>query len=491
MRHLTLLQNNSLWYFLGNAFPLSLIIMKKNGEILYTNEKFFDITKSQPNNITEIIDTTKKIRTFKYQLRKCLSQQIPVKNCIKIKTRKSECELFEYTLIPQDSENICMFFAPAFVSDEKFKDLLAIFNAIPDPIFIKNKQHQYLLVNQSFANMIGVDSSEIIGKSDTDFFSKNEVKHFYELDNKTYETSSLTINNEKVTGVNGTKIVSTKKDIFTNQEGEEILVGIIRDIHDFYIEKQTLERASSRKNTLLEQKKKALNEALNQIKKLKQEINSSIYMCSHELRKPLRIVRSLAQIADGEIPEHEVNIKKYFSHIQNEIVKMADIVDLVLSLAQNQNSQVKMGEISIYDIVLDVLQYHRDLINGKNIYIDISDLPNIKGDPIQIYLIFQNIIDNAIKYSLLSESPHIKIYSPQNENYTEICIADNGIGIPKESINKLFQPLSKLHTTQQGSKHGLGLYICKEIMMQHGGMLDISSTEGVETIVSLKFLKQV
>ena len=104
-------------------------------------------------------------------------------------------------------------------------------DAVADPLFVKDEQHRWILLNDAFCKLIGKQREELLGKSDYDFFPKQEAEIFWHTDQQVFTTGKENESEEIFTDANGTKhILFTKKTVFENTDGSKILVGIIRDI---------------------------------------------------------------------------------------------------------------------------------------------------------------------------------------------------------------------------------------------------------------------
>ncbi|MDM8536046.1 PAS domain S-box protein [Desulfobacterales bacterium HSG17] len=115
------------------------------------------------------------------------------------------------------------------VRTKRFLDNLI--NKMPNPVFVKDEQHQWILVNDEFCRFIGVNREVLIGKSDYDFFPEKEADVFWEIDNIVFESGSTHANEENFTDSAGkTHTILTQKSSLTGDSGEKILVGIITDI---------------------------------------------------------------------------------------------------------------------------------------------------------------------------------------------------------------------------------------------------------------------
>jgi two-component system, sensor histidine kinase and response regulator len=106
-----------------------------------------------------------------------------------------------------------------------------IINTLPDPIFVKDEQHCFLLLNDAVCAIIGRSRDELLGKSDYEFFPKDEADIFWQKDNEVFVSGGPAENEETLTDAQGeTHIISTKKSVFTTAPGRKVLVGTIRDI---------------------------------------------------------------------------------------------------------------------------------------------------------------------------------------------------------------------------------------------------------------------
>ncbi|BAZ14182.1 putative histidine kinase [Calothrix sp. NIES-4071] len=140
--------------------------------------------------------------------------------------------------------------------EERLALLLQILNSISDPIFVKNSQHEWIFLNDAFCNFIGYRREELIGKTDYDFFPKEEADIFWKKDEQVFLTNQFCENEEFFTDSFGvTHIISTKKTLFFDKIGNKFLVGTIRDITSI-IEKylnteEALQNAYTKMETLV------------------------------------------------------------------------------------------------------------------------------------------------------------------------------------------------------------------------------------------------
>jgi PAS domain S-box-containing protein len=120
--------------------------------------------------------------------------------------------------------------------------LSKVINSITDPIFVKDRRHRWVLLNEAFCDFMGRQRSELLGKSDYDFFPKHEAEVFWSKDELVFQTETENINEEKFTDGKGmVRTIQTKKVLYTDEKGEQFILGIIRDITERFRTEQTLQ----------------------------------------------------------------------------------------------------------------------------------------------------------------------------------------------------------------------------------------------------------
>jgi signal transduction histidine kinase len=130
------------------------------------------------------------------------------------------------------------------------------------------------------------------------------------------------------------------------------------------------------------------------------------------------------------------------------------------------------------DVVKGALANLEAAITDAGATIETIDLPQIKGEPTQLAQLFQNLIGNAIKFRR-DEPPLVRVSAaPAADGFAEITVEDNGIGIEKEYVDKVFLIFQRLHARDQYAGTGIGLAIVKKVVEYHGGKVWIDSTPG-------------
>jgi PAS domain S-box-containing protein len=136
-------------------------------------------------------------------------------------TKKSVASLLDISLRRQAED--------ALLKSEEY--LNKIINSIGDPVFVKDRQHRLVLVNDAECRLAGRSREKLLGKTDYDFFPKEQVDIFWENDELVLKTGKENVNEETITDAQGnTRTIITKKTLYTDKAGEKFIVGVIRDI---------------------------------------------------------------------------------------------------------------------------------------------------------------------------------------------------------------------------------------------------------------------
>ena len=217
--------------------------------------------------------------------------------------------------------------------------------------------------------------------------------------------------------------------------------------------------------------------------KMKNDFISSV---SHELRTPLTAIKGWAETMQLDGFQDKRTLQKGMNIIIKETERLGGIVEEVLDFSRIQQDRMvliidRVDLIAELDESIYMLKERANRENKHIIYEAPEMLPIIVGDRNRLRQVFINVIDNALKYS--SSDGVVNITADADEDNITITVADNGCGISAEDLPKVKQKFYKANQTVRGS--GIGLAVADEIIKLHHGMLDIDSTEGVGTTVTI------
>jgi signal transduction histidine kinase/ligand-binding sensor domain-containing protein len=276
------------------------------------------------------------------------------------------------------------------------------------------------------------------------------------------------------------------------QEKNEILVKQAEKLNESNIllkeQKLQIEKQSEE---LLSQKEvlEKMNSELNELNASKDKFFSII---AHDLKNPFNAIIGFSGILkEGIKTSDNEAIKEYAGMINTSAVQTFRLLENLLDWANSQHGKILFSPVSInFNELLDEeFNVLNDLANGKNIELKSICAGNliIIADKNMVKTILRNLISNAIKFT--HKNGRVEVNAITKNKCVEISVSDNGIGMTKETMEKLFRIDSNLSTrgTENEKGTGLGLFLCKEFVEKHGGKIEVDSEneKGSTFIVSL------
>ena len=231
------------------------------------------------------------------------------------------------------------------------------------------------------------------------------------------------------------------------------------------------------KATLLDQLQYELTERKKLIGELEEknaELERFTYTVSHDLRSPLVTIKGFLGMLEKDIRENKAD------KAQNDIQRISSAADKMDTLLSELLDLSRIGriinppeEIDLTEVVRDALDTVKVRLNSKEVEVTIQpDLPKVWGDRTRLRELFENLIDNAVKYMGDQSAPSIEIGFRNDEQHV-IFVRDNGIGIEPKYQESIFGLFNKLDINSEGS--GAGLAICKRIVETHKGRIWVES----------------
>ena len=206
------------------------------------------------------------------------------------------------------------------------------------------------------------------------------------------------------------------------------------------------------------------------------------HLCAHDLKEPLRAISSYVQLLLRK-PERQ---EQYSGFIINSCNSLKDLIDGILAYSTCEADTAEQKLLNMNDIIDTALIYLQEKIDEKQAVIkwDPHTPIHIKGNKAQLIQVFQNVIDNALKFSVDVPIVHIS-HRIQNSRHLFI-VRDFGIGIPEHLVRKAFNLFTRLNDKGKFSGSGIGLALCKKIVEFHKGTLTIiPQTPGIEVQIVL------
>jgi light-regulated signal transduction histidine kinase (bacteriophytochrome) len=239
----------------------------------------------------------------------------------------------------------------------------------------------------------------------------------------------------------------------------------------------------------VEQKLKTANQSLELSNK---ELKSFASITSHDLKTPIRKIANFCSFIENEETDLSDKGKLNLLKIGTAAKHAADLIEGILSYSQLGEETIPHKTIDLNETVLKVEEYLEVEIREAKGKVEYNDLPTIFGNELQIEQLFENLISNSLKYRRDGIDPIIEItHSKKNRDGLQISLKDNGVGFNNIYAEKIFDPFQRLDGDISKLGSGLGLSICKKIMLRHEGDIVAEGKVGRGANFTLTFKKRI
>ena len=339
-------------------------------------------------------------------------------------------------------------------SKEYRKNIFNLLNSIPEGILILDKSKKIIFSNNSSTKLFDTKINENISGSLRNPDLLSSIDKIFE--DKNIPDFEIEIRNKAVLRLN-ISIYLDKNNLFFD---EVSCVLFIRDLTEFH-----------------------------KFQQLKSDFVANV---SHELRTPLQSIKMGLETIDNIKDLKENNeLNNLMPLMTSQSERMENLIRDLLSLSkiELQEHIRPTHEIDLIELIDYVIKTYEKIISKNNISIKFNKIDNFKiiGDRDKLIEIFTNLIDNSIKYS--DKNKEITITAKKDGEFNTVSVADQGIGIPKESIHRITERFFTVDPSKSRSVGGtgLGLAIVKHLVSQHRAEMDINSIENKGTTIDIKF----
>ena len=345
------------------------------------------------------------------------------------------------------------------------RDLDEIIDTIADPLFVKDAQHRFVLVNRAHCELLGRQRHEVLGKSDHELFPKSESDVFQAKDQLVLETGAVNINEEAFTDPSGVvHTLSTKKTLFVDEKGEKRIVAVIRDVTEL----------------------KRLDEQLRQAQKM-ESIGLLAGGIAHDFNNLLTPILGNCQLLllgnlDGQTKEMVRDVERAADHLKVLTRQL---------LAFGRKQMLELRPIRLGEVVTRFEPMLRRTIR-EDIRIQLAFAPDVEpvlADAGQLEQVLLNLAINARDAmptggTITVEGRNADIDQAfasahrgfRPGRYAVLAVRDTGTGMDTQTQQRLFEPF--FTTKKSGKGTGLGLAMVYGIVEQHTGAIVVHSELG-------------
>lgn len=338
---------------------------------------------------------------------------------------------------------------------DALKEKSHILESIGDAFFAVDKNWTVNYWNKRAEIILGIKREEILGKNLWTVFNEEEHSPFYTFYGKSlgketpdhfevyYEPLGIWLEVSSYPSPSGLSIYF--KDISGRKQSEERLKKMNREL--------------------------ALSNS---------ELEQFAFVASHDLQEPLRMITSfLSQLEKRYGDLLDDRAKKYIYFASDGAKRMRNIILDLLEFSRIGRTTEDKQMVSLDALLDEVVSLNRKLIQEKKakVHWDVG-LPELYTFKSPLRLVFQNLINNGLKYQTKGRVPVINIRAKEKEESWHFTVADNGIGIDPEYFDKIFTIFQRLHNKEEYSGTGVGLAICKKIIENLDGEIWVTSELG-------------
>jgi|GEM_PF-493984 len=362
-------------------------------------------------------------------------------------------------------------------SEHRYRTLL---KNIPQKIFYKDMDCVYLLCNESYAADLKLASpDQIRGKTDYDFFPY-ELAEKYRQDDRRVMQSGVAEEIEDLYVCDGRQyIIQTVKCPVRDEDGR--IVGLLGIFWDITARKQA-EHA-------LEQLNKDLQLTIKELERSNRELQDFAYVTAHDLKAPLRAVGTLSDWLYNDYHDRlDDQAKDYLQRIKGRVKRMNDLIDSILRYSEIGRGTRRLEPVDLASLVPEVIA---QINPPANIKITIEGrLPTVMAEKIRVVQVFQNLINNAVKFMDKPEG-RIRIGCKDEGQAWRFFVSDNGPGIDRRYHEKIFKIFQTLTPRDELDSAGIGLAVVKKVVELYGGKVWVESELGAGSTFFFTLPKQV
>ncbi len=215
-----------------------------------------------------------------------------------------------------------------------------------------------------------------------------------------------------------------------------------------------------------------------ELERSNQELEQFAHIVSHDLREPLRMVKSYLELVQGRcLDQLDPETGAFIGYAVDGAARMQRMIRALLDLTRVHIRGRELAPVDCQPLLERTLAMYKIAIKESGAQVSHNPLPTVLADEDQLAQVFQNLIGNALKFHG-EESPRIHVSARREGNEWLFSVRDNGIGIDPAQAKRVFELFRRLHTQDEYEGTGIGLALCQKIVERHGGRIWVESQPG-------------
>ncbi|MEP6738142.1 MAG: PAS domain-containing protein [Chryseolinea sp.] len=465
------------------------------GSIYWYNKQWYDYTGTTPDQMKgwgwQSIHHPEELARVLKKWRESIASGIPFEMVFPIKGADGKFRQFLTRVVPVHDQDgkIYQWFGTntdvteRIIAEENLRN--TILQAPVAMCIFKGPDHIVELANDRMFELWGKPSEGILNRPIFQGLPEAKDQGFESLVDGVYSTGeTFSADGIPITLPRGGKIEIVYVNLVYSayREPDGSISGILAvavDVTAQILARQKIE-------DVVAERTKALAQANVDLQKSNEELAQFAYIASHDLQEPLRKISTFSQMLDNSLNKNiDDTSRSYINKINKSSSRMHTLIRDVLNYSQLVKENQIFQEVNLDEVVESIIAEYDLLIEQKGAVITITDLPTIQAIPLQMSQLFRNIIGNALKFSRTGHKPEVQITTSDISNgelealslnpgleYFRIKIIDNGIGFKGEYAEQIFNIFQRLHRKSEFEGTGIGLAMCKKIVLNHQGEID-------------------
>lgn len=363
----------------------------------------------------------------------------------------------------------------------------AIFQASPVAIWVVDPAGKVILWNPAAAQLFGWQAHEISSQMLPVFSPKNQA-YFQAWQQRLWKEDGNPINLE----IQGRKQDGAEIELSLSAAAFRDTQGQVRGAVMVAVDITARKQAEARLQQQARELDRLVRERTLKLQALNKELEAFAYSISHDLKAPLRAISGFAQII-ARRHRNSLNNEgqRYIDYVVQGSERMATLIDALLAYARLGRQALTRRPVALQKVLQRVIHDLTEQIAATGARLQLpQDLPVVPGDITLLEQIFTNLLGNALKYRRPGVIPEIHLTWKDYGDYLELKLIDNGIGIPPEHHEKIFNVFQRLHSEAAYPGTGIGLAIVKKAVELLKGRVWVESIPDRGTTFAIKLPKE-
>ncbi|HPG01280.1 MAG TPA: transporter substrate-binding domain-containing protein [Kiritimatiellia bacterium] len=343
--------------------------------------------------------------------------------------------------------------------------LQRMIDAMPYPVFYKDREGRYLGCNRAFEDFFGVPREHLGGKTVYELAPKELADQYRLADEELFARPGTQIYESVIQSAAGVRRdVVFHRATFDDDRGQ--VSGIIGAVVDI-TERKWAERNVRALNEELELR---VRDRTAELEAANKELEAFSYSVSHDLRGPLRTIAGYSQTVIEDYGEKlGVAGKQDLERVYAAAQKMSELIDDLLVLSRLSRREMKKEKVDLSRVAREIVEELWSHDAERSVEVKIQDGLEAECDDQLMRVVLQNLLSNAWKFTAKKDNALIEFGFAEKDDLKTFYVRDNGAGFDMKYVDKLFGPFQRLHTEDEFPGTGIGLATVQRIIHRHGG----------------------